>query len=268
MKNVLTLCIILFSIDCIAQTYPLSDFSNYATPKAFSDSWLRLDTSKKPFSVSIVSGQLQISDAINSSFKELPTKNGKILTLDLGEWGGGLYYTSNDITKKKFFVNGKPVNVDDVLNGYKLFLSQDDPARKILPGMHLSIVGGNTSDIIPYREGWLFMQGDGNLKNSPGSISMLTMQKDSFTTTKLFDLKTSPTAIKIFKDKFFVTTLNGFYIIDGDKKELVLDDLFWIMLNPNSIAVLDDENIFIGLRGCYAKINAVTKNIKVYIYNK
>ena len=52
------------------------------------------------------------------------------------------------------------------------------------------------------------------------------------------------------------------------QKELIFQDTFWSSLYPNSIAVLDDKNVFIGMRSGIVKLDLTTKTLKFYKNDK
>ncbi|MGI4728463.1 MAG: hypothetical protein ACRYGB_07815 [Janthinobacterium lividum] len=63
---------------------------------------------------------------------------------------------------------------------------------------------------------------------------------------------------------FFVATGKNFYIIQNSKKKLVFKDAFWDGIYPNSIAILDERNVFLGIRGGVVKLDLTDKTVKFY----
>lgn len=268
MKQILTLVFIFLSFNCIGQTCSKNDFSPYAIPKVRSGSWYRLNTSNnKSFSVSITAGKLQIVEDKQTSAVEYPFANGKLLAFDYGEWGGGLYYKPFDASKETFFVNGKLSKADNQIGNYGVVMLPNDPVRDLIKGKYVLVAPGNTQVVVPYHGYWLFIQGLAHMGQNYGSLSKLTVQKDSFIVSKIFDLDAAPTTMTIYKDKIFIATYNSFYCIHRLKKELVLDNLFWEGLYPNSIAIINERNIYVGMHGGYAKIDLPKKEVKLFIYN-
>ena len=93
-RIILTLVAILFRFSGLAQVYSQNDFKETAVPHFQSNEWFRLDTSSKNFfSVSIIDGHLQITAYKPSAINEYSLANGKLLAINGGEWGGGLYYS-------------------------------------------------------------------------------------------------------------------------------------------------------------------------------
>jgi hypothetical protein len=262
MKISLAFAVVFFSLNCMAQIYPLSDFSTSAKSKTWSDT----SSTNKLFSVSIFRSRLEISKRVYSTGQEYPIPGGTLLALDMGEFGGGLYYKPKNTLKDFFFVNGKQVRADYSVTNLYINMREDDPSRELVKGLHVLIAGGNTSSVIAYNNNWLFI--DNNAIHNIGSLSRLTVKKDSFTISKILDFNATPTAVATYKNKVFITTGKGFYIVeDADKKETVFETL-WPELLFNSIAIIDEKNIYVGMVGGYAKIDSTTKNIVFYVYNK
>jgi hypothetical protein len=175
----------------------------------------------------------------------------------MGEWGGGLYYKPNDTLKNAFYVNEKSTSFDNQIAGFSLFMLANDPTRKVINGKWIQIAPGNT-----------VIQGLAHMGQNYGSVSKVTQKKDSFTVSKFFTLKDAPSAIAAHKNKIFVASYNKFYSIKDGKEELVLDNLFWEGLAPNSIAFINEKNIFVGMHGGFAKIDLHKKGIKFYVYKQ
>jgi hypothetical protein len=75
-------------------------------------------------------------------------------------------------------------------------------------------------------------------------------------------------AFSIYQDKFLIATHERFYVVKDFKKELIFQDTYWSDLYPNSIAVFDDKNVFIGMRGGIVKLDLTTKTFKFYKNDK
>jgi hypothetical protein len=58
------------------------------------------------------------------------------------------------------------------------------------------------------------------------------------------------------------------HIVEDFKKELVFKEVFWNSLYPNSIAVIDDKNVFLGIRSGIVKLDLTTKTFKFYKNDK
>ena len=273
MKNVLTFIAIIFSLNCVGQTYPQSDFTETPMPNFMSPGWYKLDTPmNKLFSVAIIDGQLQISKIARSkvySVDEFPTTEGKLLIFRMFEFGSGLYYRPND-ERKEIFVNGRPGIVNKYLENYDWMLGNFSEIKEQIHKRNFMVFLPSEffSGLVPFKDGWLFAQGQMNMKGKHGEVNMLKMQKDTLTVSHIADIEDSrPVAVGFYKDKIFVGTENAFYHVNGNKAEKITDMAFWQMIGPTSIAALDDEIIYAGINCGYVKINIVTKEVKLFVYN-
>jgi hypothetical protein len=265
MKSALTLFIISLCLNCAAQTYSLNDFMLYQIPIVHSKEWIKLNNSLKSFAVSVVDGKLHITAYQEITSKEYSIVGGKLLALDRGEWGGGLYYRPDDTSKKTIIVNGRAVGTDKLLaqSNRMIHINSDG----LIKGGYFLIAPGNIAVCAHYKNSWLFTQTMFPEQRN-GWLSQLTVKNDSFEFSKMIDLGAAPLALTIATDNIFVVTYNAFYSILNGKKEAELNNLFWQGLYPNSIAVIDKKNIYIGMRAGYAWIDLMTKDIRFYLYNK
>ncbi len=58
-----------------------------------------------------------------------------------------------------------------------------------------------------------------------------------------------------------------FYILYDSAKKLIFGHSFWLGLNPNSIATIN-ESIYVGMMGGYAKINIKKNELSFYQFKK
>jgi hypothetical protein len=103
---------------------------------------------------------------------------------------------------------------------------------------------------------------------SGGAIFELDTTNNKFTYSKLVDFDDAPEAFTIFQDKFLIATHERFYIVEDFKKALIFENTFWSSLYPNSIAVIDDKNVFIGMRSGIVKLDLTSKTLKFYKNDK
>ena len=99
---------------------------------------------------------------------------------------------------------------------------------------------------------------------SGGAIFRLDTENNIFTFTTLVDFDDAPEAFAIYTDKFLIATHENFYIVNDFKKELVFKETFWSSLYPNSIAVLDERSVFLGIRSGIVRLDLATKTMKFY----
>ncbi len=260
---------IFLSCNCFAQIYAQHDFSLSDIGHVRSEAWYRLDTSGRSFAVASVGGRLQISDAHHSSVQQSAVSNGKLLALDCGEWGGGLYFQPpvNDYDKG-VTVDGRTVTVANQLESFIPYILPSDPARSLTTGKQALIAPGNCKSIVSYGKDWLFIQSFSSMKGRYGWLSKLTINGDAFTTTGILDLNAPPMAMSIYKDKVYIATYNSFYCIAKGKKEVVLENLLWEGLSPNSIAVIGETDIYVGILGGYARVNLKKNQVLLYGLNE
>jgi hypothetical protein len=103
----LSLSLLLCNSYCGGQSIALTDFKIADTPGVNTDAWQRLTNSVvNDFAVSMDGGQLQIRRYKEEDVMELDLPQGRLLGVNYGEFGGGLYYKPADSTRP-FFVNGR-----------------------------------------------------------------------------------------------------------------------------------------------------------------
>lgn len=198
-------------------------------PGVGSDEWYQLNHSKNEFGVSIINGSLTIQKIKKINKCELEISGGTLIGLDRGEWGGELIFRSADTTKK---------DVD--------------------------IKAGNIKFIFNFKEKIYFIEGLAHISYSGGAMFELDRTDKGFTFTKVVDFDDAPEAFTICKDKIYIASHQNFYIIHDFKKELIFKDTFWNGLYPNSIAVFDDKDVFLGIRAGFVKLNLVSKKMLFY----
>ncbi|HSY76055.1 MAG TPA: hypothetical protein VK890_04315, partial [Bacteroidia bacterium] len=77
----------------------------------------------------------------------------------------------------------------------------------------------------------------------------------------------APDAFAIYDSTLFIASHQSFYLVHNNlKKEVVLRNVFWRSLYPNSIAIMDYKHVYIGIRGGYVKLNLKTKQLTFYKY--
>jgi len=221
----------LFSLTSCGQTPVIipKEFIETVPPKAGSNEWYPLNRSQNEFGVKIVEGKLEIKKVDEINECKLKLSNGTLIGINRGEWGGQLTFKPSDTTKKI-----------------------------------VEIKKGNIKFIFSFKDNVYFIEGLAHLSMSSGALYELENINDSFTFKKLIDFEDAPEAIEIFQDKILIATHENFYVIKDFKKELIFQDTFWSSLYPNSIAALDDKNVFIGMRGGIVKLDLTTKTLKFY----
>jgi hypothetical protein len=223
----------LFAITSYGQTNITipKEFVETTPPKVGSDEWFPLNHSQNEFGVSITNGKLDIKKVREVNKCQLKIGGGILVGINRGEWGGQLTFKPDDPTKKS-----------------------------------VDIKRGNIKFIFKFKDKVYFIEGLTHMGYSGGAIFELNTTNNSFAFTKLVDFRDAPEAFMIYNDRFFIATHENFYTVQDFKKELIFKDTFWSSLYPNSIAVLDDKNVFLGIRSGIVKLDLTTKTMKFYKY--
>ena len=209
------------------------EFVETVPPKPESDEWFPLNYSQNEFGVKIIDGKLDIKKVREVNICELKITGGSLAGINRGEWGGQLTFKPEDTAKKEVVIKR-----------------------------------GNIKFIFNFKNKVYFIEGLAHMSYSGGAIFELNTENNYFTFTKLVDFEDAPEAFTIYKDKFLIATHENFYTVQDFKKELIFKDTLWSSLYPNSIAVLDDKNVFIGIRSGIVKLDLTDKTLKFYKNDK
>ncbi len=253
-----------FSISlCFSQGYSLNDFEECKIPEMYSKEWLDFDQSTdKEFIFSLDSGKIQVSKYNYVSHSDYNVPGGKLVGVNEGEWGGGLYYRQRDSTKI-IFVNG--IKTEDIHPGWfgGLDVPERNPITKVVKDCKL-LQSGNVQFIFRFKDSIYFLGGLAHGLNF-GSLFTIRCNADSFFITKALDLGDAPAAMCIHGEFIYLAGSKGFYMIDKNLHiQTILDNSFWYGLYPTSVIVLDEQNVFVTIRGGYVKINPENKKIALY----
>mgnify|MGYP003611522284 CR=1 FL=1 len=259
------LMIFLFNISfCFGQNYSLNDFEECKIPEMESKEWYDFNhSSDKEFVFSLESGKIKISKFKYSSYVEYDIDSGKLIGVNMGEFGGGLYYRQKDSTKI-FYVNGK--NGNDIQPRFfgGLMVPERNPINKVLKDCKL-LQSGNVQFIFGIRDSIYLLGGLSHMVLNSGRLCTIKYNTDNFFISSALNLEDAPSAMSIYKDCIYLAGSKGFYIIDKNLKlKTIFDNLFWYGLYPTSVVVLDKKNVFVTIRGGYVKINPEEKKIKLY----
>lgn len=225
--KILTL-IVLTTGTLYSQDYKLTDFIETKIPKGGSDEWFELNHSRNEFKVSADKGIVKISKAGQGSNAILEIDGGQLIGTDRGEWGGMIEFLPKGAKEKK------------------------------------SIKEGNVNFIFRYNNQIYFMEGLAHLSYNRGAMYRLDNHNGNFTYEKVIDFEDAPEAIAVVGDSIFIASHKSFFLVNNLSKELVFKDLFWSSLYPNSIAVIDNNNIYVGHRGGFTKLDIDKKEIRFF----
>jgi hypothetical protein len=236
-KPVLFICALVLNVSVFAQNYKTSDFVEVPLPKVGSAEWRALNHSKNSVRIELIKGKLQFSKPPRKqtleTYNNLPIEGGKLLATDRGEWGGKIEFISDKSSKP------------------------------------LLIKEGNVISVFNHQGSVYFVEGLAHITVNRGALYSLTRKSnDQFVFTKLFDFDDAPEMVTVSNAIIFIASHAGLYVIKDLKSKKVFNDTFWSSLYPNSMVVLDPENIFIGLRGGYAKVNVPQEKIQFFKFKR
>lgn len=103
-----------------------------------------------------------------------------------------------------------------------------------------------------------------NLGINEGELFELQYSRNRFTYKSLLKFEDSPEAICIFKNKIYIAGYKNFYVVNNFTKEIVFKDAFWSDLYPNSIAIIDETKVYLGIRSGIVKLNLPEKKMIFY----
>jgi hypothetical protein len=265
MKITLLFILTLSSLSCLAQTYSQKDFEAIQLPQDRSTEWYKLDTSlDKAFSVAIINNKLVVRADTESVGKIYTLPEGRLMALDMGEWVGGLTYKPNDSTLRYFYVNDKPDTLNNKYFNLKMFISKKDRILNYFKGKQLRIIFGDIHQVFFYKDDVLLVEEVNDLEKDRGAILNLSINKDIVKYTVMTEINDAPHAIATYRYTIFVATLRGFYIVDNWKAKPIFESLSWYGLNPNSVAILDKEHVYVGMHCGYAMIDLSKKSLVFY----
>ncbi|REC63332.1 hypothetical protein DRF65_06685 [Chryseobacterium pennae] len=155
---------------------------------------------------------------------ELEIEDGKLIGENKGEWGGELYFEPKKDKEK-----------------------------------NVKIKFGNIVDIFKFQNKIYFTEGSGIWG------SLYELNKDSvFTYKKIESFGDALEALTVFNNIIYIVSHHSFYKVVNQEAILIFRNQFWRGLYPNSVAVFDEEHIFIGMRSGIAKLNIVKKEVSFY----
>lgn len=210
--------------------YP-KEFIEIDIPEINTDEWRELNHSSNEFEVEIFDSKLNVEKFDSQRKTELKVENGKLVGINKGEWGGKLSFI--------------PEN-------------EDQP--------RIEIKKGNIKYIFEFNDKIYFIEGLAHLSYSGGAIFELIREGENFRYDKMVEFDDAPQAFTIYDNKLLIATHQNFYIVEDFEKELIFEKMFWSSLYPNSIVVIDSENVFMGIRGGFVKLDLNNKNVNFYKY--
>jgi hypothetical protein len=202
-------------------------------PKVSTDKWRELNYARNEFGVKIIDNKLNIEKVKERNKAELKIDGGNLIGINRVEWGGKLSFVPTKKDQKE-----------------------------------IEIKEGNIKFIFEFKDKIYFIEGLAHLSFSGGAIFELKRDGENFTYENILEFDDAPEAFTIHENKLLIATHQNFYVVEDFEKELIFENTFWSSLYPNSIAVVDDENVYLGIRSGLVKLNLTDKNITFYKYTE
>lgn len=178
--------------------------------------------------VEIENGKLKLAEPkFNNSFFELG--DGKLEIINKGEFGGALNFIPNENPSDTIEIWDVPINY-----------------------------------VFTFKGEIYFVVGIAHMMDSGGAIFKLNRKGDQFTYEEVVRLDSAPETIAIYKNKILIAEHKMFTVIENFEKENIIKEAFWHSLYPNSIAVKNEEEVYIGMRGGYSKLSLNSKTVKYF----
>lgn len=162
---------------------------------------------------------------------KLKIKDGTLKGKNNGEWGGVLYY--------------EPDNVNE---------------------LNVRIKKGNVLYLFEMEDNLYVIEGLAHLGTSEGALFQLHRTGNVFNYSKILDFNDAPAVFLRRGSNLFIAGSGSFYRLNGLRKEVIFEKLFWRGLYPNSMVALDDDTFFVGIRSGFVQLNLKTKKITFYKY--
>jgi hypothetical protein len=222
------------------QSFKIPDnFVEYPQPNdSIPNSLTELNHSAFNIEVLLVNGELRAQKIDYSKvvceddcYCKLKIKDGTLKGINNGEWGGVLYY--------------EPDNVDE---------------------LNVRIKKGNIKYLFEMQDSLYAIEGLAHFLTSRGALFQLHRSGNVFNYSKILDFDDAPAVFLRRGSKLFIAGSGSFFILNGLRKEVVFEKLFWRELYPNSMVALDDDTFFVGIRSGFVQLNLKAKKITFYKY--
>lgn len=192
--------------------------------------WLIMNHSDFEVAVEIKNGELNLAELqFDNSFFEL--EDGKLEIINRGEFGGALNFIPKENTLDTVSIWNVPINY-----------------------------------VFNFRSKIYFLVGIAHGMDSGGALFELKRKNDKFGYKEIIRLDSAPEAVSIYKNQILVAGHRMFTVIENFEKDNIVKEAFWHSLYPNSIAVKNEDEVYIGMRGGYAKLSLKSKEVKYYKY--
>ena len=174
------------------------------------------------FEISVLkeNGQIRFADSNYEKSYFFELEDGKLQAINRGEFGGEFSFISNRDSSKQI------------------------------------IYQGNVPFIFSFKNRIYISMGIAHLGDNGGVIMELKRDGNKFNYKEILKLDSAPEAVSIFEDIILVAGHSNFTVIKDFQKQVLVKDAFWRGgLYPNSIEVINEDEVYIGMRGGYAKLS-------------
>ncbi|NMH87720.1 hypothetical protein [Flavivirga algicola] len=229
MNRILTTSFLLLCFTAFSQVevdIPKS-FVETEIPESSSDEWRKLNHARNEFGVEIIDNKLNIEIVKERNNTELKIDGGTLIGINRGEWGGKLSFIPNNKDR-------------------------------------IEIKEGNIKFIFEFKDKIYFIEGLAHLSFNRGAIFELKKVGENFSYEKILEFNDAPEAFTIYEDKLLIATHQNFYVVEDFNKDLIFENTFWYSLYPNSIAVIDIENVYLGIRSGLVKLDLTNETMIFY----
>lgn len=192
--------------------------------------WQEMNQSDYEISVHIKNDELVFAK-LNYENQFFELRDGNLEIINNGEFGGALNFIPTDKKADTISICEIPVNF-----------------------------------VFNFKKRIYFMVGIAHMEDTGGAIFELKRESGNFSYKEVIKLDSAPEAIAIYKNKILIAGHRMFTIVEDFKKNNIIENAFWHSLYPNSIAVKNENNVYVGMRGGYSKLSLNTKEIKYYKY--
>lgn len=192
--------------------------------------WSEMNQSNYEVAVHLNDGELILSEPkFKESFFKLD--DGKLEIINNGEFGGALNFIPKDYNSDTITICKAPINFVFNLKGKTYFV--------------VGIAHG---------------------QDSGGAIFELNRKGNKFAYKEVVRLDSAPETIAIYKNKILIGGHRMFTIVENFKKENIIEEALWHSLYPNSIAVKNENEVYVGMRDGYSKLSLNSKEVKYFKY--
>jgi hypothetical protein len=222
------------SLSICGEIYSKESFKKVKTPIVNSDDWLKLNHSMNRITATSYKERLFLHEYNCCSQECIELTNGFLKAVDNGEFGGGLYFIPFDENKDE-----------------------------------QEVFKGNIPFMFEYKSEIFAFAGGGHLfPEAKGLLLKIRLSDNKIEAEKVLEMSCRPQAFTISEDRILVAGHNKFVVIKDLKEEVIIDNVFWYGLYPNSVALGHNDIVYIGIRGGYCILDLVKKDFDFYEYIK